>query len=384
MLSATTRRVRLALSAVAAGALFCAAVAIAQAPRNPDLDRVRADIARLKQRLEVARQQTRSAESDLQETDLELSIRTSELELAVVTEAKLIGERQVVEREIAAVGPQLTANRRYLARRLAALYRLGSMGYVRLFFSMDGQRDPLEAISTLRYLVQRDARTLESVRHAGAELEVRQRDLAARQGRVGEARRVVEQRRREVATSRQTKEKLLASLRVPELGSTRQLADLEEKARRLERLVTVLSQQAPGRTPILDIRSVQGALPWPVQGKVVEDFGRQRNAKFATVTTSNGLKVEVAAGTAVRAVFQGTVLFSQWFKGYGNLIILDHGNRIFTLYGNLKSPAVAPGDRIAAGQAIAAVGEGEDAASGYLYFEVRQNNRPEDPQKWLR
>lgn len=384
MLSATTRRLRTATSAFVVVALLAAAAVDAQAPSNPDLDRVRADIARLKQRLEASRQQTRSAESDLQETDLELSIRTSELQLAVVTEAKLEGEREAVEQQIAAIGPQMAANRRYLARRLAALYRLGSLGYVRLFFSMDAQRDPLEAISTLRYLVQRDARTLDSVRRAGEELDGKRRELAERQTRVGDAKRIVEQRRREVAASRQAKEKLLASLRVTELGSTRQLADLEEKARRLERLVTVLSQQAQGRAPNLDIRSVQGALPWPVQGKVVERFGRQRNAKFATVTTSNGLKVDAATGTAVRAVFQGTVLFSQWFKGYGNLIILDHGNRVFTLYGNLKAPSVAPGDRIAAGQAIAAVGESEEATSGYLYFEVRQNNRPEDPQKWLR
>ena len=86
----------------------------------------------------------------------------------------------------------------------------------------------------------------------------------------------------------------------------------------------------------------------------------------------------------MHAVFQGTVLFSQWFKGYGNLIILDHGNRVFSLYGNLKGPAVAVGDQVASGQAIAGVSEAEEPAAGYLYFEIRNDNRPEDPQKWLR
>ena len=133
-----------------------------------------------------------------------------------------------------------------------------------------------------------------------------------------------------------------------------------------------------------DRRSVQGALEWPARGKVFERFGRQRNPKFSTFTINNGLKIEAVAGTPVRAVFQGTVLFSQWFKGYGNLIILDHGNRVFTLYGNLKAPAVAVGDRIATGQPIAGVGESEEASSGHLYFEIRQDNKPEDPQKWLR
>jgi len=129
---------------------------------------------------------------------------------------------------------------------------------------------------------------------------------------------------------------------------------------------------------------VQGALAWPVEGKVIEHFGKQVNAKFSTITQSNGLKIAAAPGSAVRAVFGGTVLFSQWFKGYGNLIVLDHGNRVFSLYGNLKAPAVAVGDRVATGQPIAGVGESEGAQGGYLYFEVRNDNRPEDPQKWLR
>jgi len=149
--------------------------------------------------------------------------------------------------------------------------------------------------------------------------------------------------------------------------------------------VNSLSQQKRGIPPgVTDIRTVQGALDWPVSGKVIERYGRQRNPKFATYTVNNGLKIEAAPNTQVRAVFQGTVLFSQWFKGYGNLIILDHGNRVFSLYGNLKQPAVAVGDRITTGQPIAGVGESEEAASGHLYFEIRNDNRPEDPQKWLR
>ena len=159
---------------------------------------------------------------------------------------------------------------------------------------------------------------------------------------------------------------------------------LEEKARRLQRLVDALSQTQRGIGPALDIRSVQGALDWPVKGKVFERFGKQRNPKFATFTINNGLKIEAVAGTPVRAVFAGTVLFSQWFKGYGNLIILDHGNRVFSLYGNVKASTVAVGDRIATGQPIAGVGESEDTSSGHLYFEIRQDNRPEDPQTWLR
>jgi murein DD-endopeptidase MepM/ murein hydrolase activator NlpD len=204
------------------------------------------------------------------------------------------------------------------------------------------------------------------------------------QERVAAARKVVEERQRAVAAAREQQQHLLDSLHRQESGSEKQLAELEEKAKRLELLLDVLARQQSGDRAAVDIRSVQGALPWPLSGKVVETFGRQRNPKFNTFTTNNGIKIETDPGTAVHAVYQGTVLFTQWFKGYGNLIILDHGHRVFSLYGNLKAPAVAVGDRIAAGQTIAGAGDSEDTPPGYLYFEIRQDNHPEDPMKWLR
>lgn len=366
--------------------LLTAAVTItaahSQTRQNADLDRIRGEITRLRNRLEEVRRQARSAQQELEEVELELGIRSRELDLAMDMQARLEQEQRAVEQQIAALAPKIERQKRSLGKRLVALYRLGGLSYLRMFMAIDQHRDPLEAMSMLSYLVSRDARAVSRFQTAQQQLSLRYFDLADRQRRLAQMRRVVEDRRRAVAAAAAEKERLLASLRSEESSSAQSLAELEEKARRLERLVTVLSrQQRFGTTG--DIRTLQGALAWPVEGKVIEHFGKQRNAKFSTVTQNNGLKIAAAPGSAVRAVFQGTVLFSQWFKGYGNLIILDHGSRVFSLYGNLKAPSVAVGDRVATGQPIAGVGEGEEAQAGYLYFEVRNDNRPEDPQKWL-
>jgi len=219
---------------------------------------------------------------------------------------------------------------------------------------------------------------------ARAQLDARTAELAAKERRVAEIRRVVEERRAAVAGTYVQRERIVRALRTAGSSSEQKISELEEKAKRLERLLDFLSQQQKGSAPAVDVRAYQGALAWPTQGKIVERFGLQRNAKFSTVTFNNGMKIAAPPGGEVRAVFVGTVLFSQWFKGYGNLIILDHGNRVFSLYGNVKSAAVAVGDHVNAGQAIAGVGESEEARSGYLYFEIRRDNKPEDPQKWLR
>lgn len=380
---ATTRRKH---RAIAAALLLVISITAAhsQTARNADLARIRADIARLRTRLDDLRTQARSAEHDLEEADVELGIRTNELQLAVNLQSQVEEQRRETESQIAAIAPRIAREKDFLRKRLSALYRLGGLSYVRLLLSIDDRRDPVQAMSMLSFLVSRDARAVTRFQSEREQLRVRTIELADREQKVAAARRVVEQRQRAVAAARADKERTLLSLRNQGNASEQKLAELEEKAKRLEHLLDVLSRQNGAAAAATDIRSVQGALAWPVQGKIIEHFGKQRNAKFSTVTFSNGLKIAAAPGAEVRSVFAGTVLFSQWFKGYGNLVILDHGNRVFSLYGNLKSPAVAVGDRINAGQALAGVGESEDAHSGYLYFEIRQDNKPEDPQTWLR
>jgi murein hydrolase activator len=355
-----------------------------QTTRNPDLTRIRAEIERLRKRLDDVRSQTRSAEHDLEEADLELGIRTNELQLAIDMQSQLEQQQHEIEAQISSIASGMAREKDFLRKRLAALYRLGGLSYIRLLLSIDDRRDPVQAVSMLSFLVSRDARAVSRFQAAREELRARSAELADRQQKLAGVRLIVEQRQRSMTAARAKKERMLTSLRSEGNQSEQKLAELEEKARRLEHLLSVLSRQNGAAVTAIDIRTVQGALAWPVQGKIIEGFGKQRNAKFSTVTFNNGLKIAAAAGTEVRSVFAGTVLFSQWFKGYGNLVILDHGNRVFSLYGNLKSPAVATGDRINAGQALAGVGESEDAHSGYLYFEIRQDNKPEDPQKWLR
>jgi septal ring factor EnvC (AmiA/AmiB activator) len=359
-------------------------VAHAETPRNADLDRVRSEIVKLKNRLQSLQSEAQSAEREVEESDVELGIRTRELDLAIDMQAQLEGQQRDLQAKVDALGPRMARQKVFLAGRLVALYRLGGLSYIRLLLSVDQGRDPLQAMSMLSYLVSRDARAVSRFESERQELALRMADLADRQKRLAGMRRIVEERHRAVAVARDEKERRLTSLRSQGTQSEQRLAELEEKARRLEHLIDILARQREGIAPATDVRALQGALPWPVQGKVVERFGKQRNAKFSTVTFNNGLKIAAAPGVDVRAVYAGTVLFSQWFKGYGNLIILDHGNRVFSLYGNLKSPAVTAGDHIQAGQAIAGVGESEESKSGYLYFEIRQDNKPEDPQTWLR
>jgi septal ring factor EnvC (AmiA/AmiB activator) len=127
-----------------------------------------------------------------------------------------------------------------------------------------------------------------------------------------------------------------------------------------------------------------GKLPWPVADAVVEvPFGKVVNAKFHTVTSHNGLDLRVAEGTPVLAVAQGVVAYAGWFRGYGNLVIVDHGAGTHTLHGHLASVDVEAGAEVAEGEVLGKVGDTGSLKGAYLYFELRREGQPTDPLPWL-
>jgi septal ring factor EnvC (AmiA/AmiB activator) len=367
--------------------LFGASLLAQQAPahRDRDLERVRGEIRKLRDRLTGLQSRARTAEEELEALELQLGIETRELDLAMEAERTLESQRTSISGQIVTLTSRIGREKRYLATRLAALYRLGPLTYLRLVASIDTRQNPFQAASMLTYLVTRDARAVSSFQRTRERLSIEQAVLDEKTRQISAAKAIVGVRQEQLARTRRQKEAMLVKLQSEESTTTRRLAELEEKARRLENLVTLLYGRVdPGAGRATRIESYQGALLWPVRGKLLETFGRHRDRKFATVTATNGLKIEAAEGAEVRSVFEGTVLFSQWFKGYGNLIIVDHGNRVFSLYGNTRSPRIAVGDRISTQQVIASVAANEESTSGYLYFEMREDNKPVDPQRWLR
>jgi len=128
----------------------------------------------------------------------------------------------------------------------------------------------------------------------------------------------------------------------------------------------------------------QGKLQLPVNGEVVARFGspRRGDAGAADAPSWKGVLIRAREGAEVRAVAAGRVVYADWLRGYGNLLVLDHGDGLLTIYGNNQTLFVGTGDRVAAGAPIAAVGASGGGAEPGLYFEVRVDGRPVDPLRW--
>jgi septal ring factor EnvC (AmiA/AmiB activator) len=128
---------------------------------------------------------------------------------------------------------------------------------------------------------------------------------------------------------------------------------------------------------------LKGGLKPPVSGKIIVDFGRNRNDRFNTYTLSRGITIQSAEGTPVKSVYRGKVLFADWFRGYGRIIILDHGGGYYTLYGHLSALHVEVGREIEADEVIGLAGDSGSLEGPALYFEIRYHGKPVDPKPWL-
>ena len=189
-----------------------------------------------------------------------------------------------------------------------------------------------------------------------------------------------------MASLRRERETLLAREKSATTSRRDEVMALSDKAARLERLLQRLAQASAAQAPDPSggIRPWKGVLDWPARGTLIETFGRHRHPKFDAWTFSNGIALGLPAGTPVRAVYSGRVIYAQWLAEYGNLVILDHGDGVFSLYAWLQSIAVSPGAAVAAGSSIGAAGWGPGRDDPGLYFEVRDHQKANDPVAWLR
>jgi septal ring factor EnvC (AmiA/AmiB activator) len=313
---------------------------------------------------------------------------------------KLEIDRQLKTDELAAIDRDLKTTREQLATatararelretadaaqpdiedRLVRLYKMGRVGYWRLLLDVEDVRQMGRAYRTASALnrldrerIQKHRATLKALEQERISLEARTKEIARLQTRAAAARASVD---RAVAA----RESLVKSIDARQ-DLTAQLAEeLRSAQQRLEAAV------ASGRsvTGVIPLRLFRGDLPWPADGIVIGRFGRQRNTLTGAELVRNGVEISLAEGRPVIAVHDGVVSYAAPFTGYGNLVIVEHGEGGHSLYGHLAGASVNKGDKVEAGSRIGLSGR-NPAGNPALYFELRIDGKPVDPLQWLR
>lgn len=358
----------------------------AEQERSSDLVRLQARVEALKAKLAESERKAADAAEELKRLDLRLEIATQESRMLASRREELARTLEAIEGERDASARAAERSRAVLIRRARVLHRFGRYGYFRLLLEARDWRALLDSLERLDSLARRDGRLVAHHRSA-------QERLARDSAREAEIKKEIDgnyaRSRRDqfrVASLREQRERFLASHRRFAESRRGEVVVLTDKAARLERLLELLSRQSSEEpaAPSGSIRPWKGVLDWPARGTLLETFGRRRHPRFDAWTMSNGIAVAMPEGTPVRAVYAGRAVYARWLAEYGNLVILDHGDGIFTLYAWLQAISVNAPSPVPVGTVVGTAGTGPGRDQPGLYFELRDRQKAADPVAWLR
>jgi septal ring factor EnvC (AmiA/AmiB activator) len=370
---------------IAAGLLLAGGVRAADDEREAELERLRRAIQDSRERVADYERQQRGLLEAVEALDQSAAYLASEVAI-VMRSAELARTRLArIEAEAADLARQLERTRQAMRVRAIALYQAGDVGSLRLLFTSGGLREFLSRVRALRVLLRHDVELLARHRSESAALaRAEQRASEQAQART-RAERELGERSRELESERAGKRQLANRLHTDRTRERAALVELEKAARALEETLANLGADPSAAHAFggAGFAARKGQLVPPVRGRVAQGFGRVVDADFGTQTFRAGVVFDAALGTPVQAVAPGTVRFAGWFRGYGRLVIVDHGDRFFTVSGHLGELAVNVGDAVGAGAEIGKVGDTGSLAGARLYFEIRQGSQPLDPGDWL-
>src|SRR5262245_3828393 len=361
----------------------------AQAP-PADRDRAAAAAKRTEERLRGLQKEADALAAQERTVLVELRKLEVERQISVEELARIERERADVQRKLDAAESRAAALAQAAATqlpdveaRLEQLYKMGRAGYWRLLLNVDDLQALGRAYRTASTLTEIDrARvqeyyaTLDALATERKTLQSRAEEITGLQAEAVRARAAAEKAvaaRTALVSAIDARRDLNAEL-VGELQAAQ------------EKLQGSLTQMEAGRgaavTP-LPLRPFQGDLPWPTAGRVLRPFGRQPTSRFGTAIVRNGMEIEAQEGQPVRSIHEGTVAFADQFEGYGNLVIVDHGSRAYSLYGYLNSVGATRGQRLDP-QAVVGTGGRSRGRNAALYFELRVDGAAVDPLQWLK
>jgi len=349
------------------------------------------DLALLREKILSARREALAAEKKEQGILSELSRLEQKIEEA--DETVISCEEQIkcnVEslatcgKELNRFNQELERIRGSLSRAVRALYRIKGVTTAEVFLGPNPMSDYVRRRAYLVAVADRLASLSSQAKEKSNNVLERGEELRRITEEQRELKRDAEQSRQAWMNSRAKRKALLQKVRSEVATRKKALGELEEAEEALQRFMdSIGGLSESGEEQAIPFGAKKGTLPWPVMGRVLEKFGKTVDPELHTSILHKGVDIGASKGETVRCVHEGKVLFADWFRGYGKLVIVDHGGGYCTLYAHNDEVHVETGSPVAVSQAIAEVGETGSLGGAKLYFEVRKDNLPVDPLDWL-
>lgn len=318
--------------------------------------------------------------------DINRSIKKKERELKNYDKriSETLSESQRLSQEIDGINNQLSGRQQHLKERLRALYKQQYGGHALILISAKDYQDFIKKSRHISLIAYYDSKVINKFSEDIKELIPKKRELESINDKLNADREIAKKMQKALQTDRDKKDKLLAMIRTKRKSYEKVIQDLEESSKKLRRMIESLKERGlPKSITGRGFAALRGHLPWPVDGKVVIPYGQYKDPVFNIPVFKNGIEIQPQMDDKPKAIAGGRVVYADWFRGYGLLLIIDHGSGYHSLYGNLSEIFLNTGDILIEGSVVGTIGKSELLSFPTLYFEIRHKGKPVDPVEWL-
>lgn len=368
---------------IAALVCVCLSIIPALAQNTPaaerELQQVQQQIKQTEQTLRQQRRQLQQAEQKLQQADQALAQASLKLRQTTARKQQLEQESARLSLQQQKLQQELTAQQKLLAAQLKSAYSMGQHDYSRLLLNQQDTAKLERLLTYYQYFNQARMRQLAKINKTVQELAQIAAKLNEQQTLIQAELTNLEQQQQQLTVARASQQDSIKQLQSVLAEQGNQLSYLRQNESSLQNTINELRRLADLNKDMTGLTAGKGKYPWPVKGQLLQRFGQNRQGGMP----ARGILIKGINGANVQAIAEGRVIYADWLKGYGWVIVLDHGAGFMSLYGHNQTLLKQPGDRVSSGEAIALVGASGGQADPALYFEIRDKGEAINPLLWL-
>lgn len=387
--------VRIGCFAAAFAVLFASQPASTQTQQNAELNELRSKIEQLQKELEKSEEYKSEAADALRKSERAISKANRRL-FELANERKSINTRiRQLEIKAARLEKRIDSERESLARLIHRQYLAGQPESLRLMLNRQNANETARQLHYFGYVSKARAELIGALRSSLDELSDLTQAVQAESARLQKLEKEESGQKKALEKQKRARKKVLSKASSDIALQRNQISKLKRDEQRLTALIKKLAAEAEKRRQQARLknqslpdasannsafRKLKGKLRLPVIGELTNRFGRPRKDSGLSW---KGLFIAAKEGGVVKAIAPGQVVYADWLRGFGNLLILDHGSGYMSLYGNNEALFRQVGDRLGAGETIASVGNSGGNPDSGLYFELRHKGKPFDPLPWV-
>jgi murein DD-endopeptidase MepM/ murein hydrolase activator NlpD len=364
----------------ASGSFYLAPVIGSEAElqnRQRELEKVSREIELRQRQLEEAKkeqktvvQQINVLEADIDKTEAEIQYLNKKLQV-------LDSQIQVAKKELERAQAAMEERCAILAQRLKSIYQNGEVSYLEVLLDSASFADFLSRFDLLQKIADQDVVLIKEIEKEQQIINTRKIELETAYLQVESVKQETQQKQAYLKQQTAEKEKALAKIEQDKAAVEKALKQLEQDSKRLERIIRDL------QSPASDKPAPTGKFLRPISGAITSDYGMRLHPILKEKRMHTGIDLRGAKGTPIKAAESGTVIFTGWMGAYGQVVIIDHGGGVSTMYAHQSSILVKNGQKVARGETIGKVGSTGWSTGPHLHFEVRKNGTPVNPHNYL-